>query len=328
MSKKNSLLTGTLVTLGVIVFVALIAWFLVKPAPVLIQGEVEVTSVKISSKLTGRVDSLFVRAGQSVHKGELLFVMSTPEVRAKLAQAEAARAAAQAQDNKANRGARPEEITAAYNLWQTAHAAEELAQKTYDRVKNLYDAGVVPAMQMDEATAALKATQAQTAAAHSQYQMAREGARTEDKASAAALVAQASGAISEVESYIADSHQYAPFDGEIGSVIAEQGELISSGYPIITLLDMSDVWVTFNIRENLLPKIRMGTVLEAYVTALDRTIPLQVDYMSAQADYGTWTATRTQGDFDVRTFEVHARPEQPVEGLRPGMTVVVNWTEL
>ena len=326
--KKNSILTGTLVTLGIIVFISLVAWLVVKPVPVLIQGTAEVTSVKVSSKLTGRVDSLPVRAGQSVRKGDLLLVMSTPEVQAKLAQAEAARAAAQAQDNKAIKGARPEEIAGAYNVWQTAQAAEELAQKTYNRVKNLYDAGVVPAMQMDEATAALKATQAQTAAANSQYRMALAGARSEDKASAAALVAQATGAISEVESYINDSRQYAPFDGEIGSVIAEQGELISSGYPIITLLDMSDIWITFNIKEDLLPKIRMGTVFDAYVTALDRTVRLRVDYMSAQADYATWTATRTQGEFDVRTFEVHARPETPVEGLRPGMTVVVNWTEL
>ena len=327
-AKKNSIITGTLVTLGVIVLISLVTWILVKPAPVLIQGEVEVSSVKVSSKLTGRVDSLFVKAGQAVRKGDLLFVMGTPEVEAKLAQAEAARAAAQAQDNKAIRGARPEEIAGAYSLLQKAEAGLELAQKTYDRAKNLYDAGVIPAQQMDEATANRKAMETSVSAAKSQYDMAREGARSEDKAAAAALVAQASGAISEVESYINDSRQYAPFDGEVGSLIAEQGELISSGYPLITLLDMNDLWITFNIKEDLLPKIRMGTVLNAYVTALDRTIPLKVDYMGVQADYATWTATRTRGEFDVRTFEVRATPQEQVEGLRPGMTVVVNWTEL
>lgn len=326
--KKNSIITGTLVTLGIIALVSCIVWFVAKPTPVMIQGEVDVKSVKISSKLTGRVDSLLVKEGQAVRKGDLLFVIGIPEMQAKLAQAEAARAAAQAQDLKAMRGARAQEITAAYNVWQKAEAGLELAQKTYDRVKNLYDSGVVASQQMDEAAANLKASQTSMEAAKSQYDMAKEGARFEDKAAASALVAQADGVITEMESYISDSHQYAPFDGEISSLIAEEGELISSGYPIITLLDMNDMWIAFNIKEDLLPKIPMGKVIKAYVTALDRHIELVVDYMGVQADYATWTATRTKGDFDIRTFEVRATPKEPVEDLRPGMTVVVNWSEL
>lgn len=328
MKNKNVLVTGILVAAGIVIFIALIIWYVARPEPVLLQGEVEVKSVKVSSKLTGRVDSLFVKAGQSVRRGELLFVMSTPEVRAKLDQANAVRQAAAAQDAKANTGARPEEIAAVYNVWQAAEAAHELAEKTYARIRNLYDAGVVPAQKLDEAWAALQATKSAAQSAQEQYKVVRDGARREDKASAAALVAQATGAVSEVESYIADSHQYAPFDGEVSSVIAEQGELISSGYPIITLLDFSDMWITFNIKEDLLPKIKMGTVFEAHVTALDKSVRLKVDYMGVQADYATWSATKTRGDFDVRTFEVRATPESPVEGLRPGMTVIVNWNEI
>ncbi|MCC8088309.1 MAG: efflux RND transporter periplasmic adaptor subunit [Rikenellaceae bacterium] len=325
--KRNSIITGTLVTLAIIFVVLLMIWYTIKPEPVYIQGEVVVKSVKVSSKLSGRVDSLPVKEGQYVYKGQLLFVMSTPEVDAKFRQAEAARSAAVAQQQKADNGARPEEIEAAYNLWQTAQASLELAQKSYTRAQNLYAEGVVAKQALDEAEAAFKAAQSSTAAARSQYEMVMDGARREDKAAAGALVDQASGAVDEVESYIADSHQYAPFDAEIGSIIAEQGELIGSGYPIITLLDYSDMWVSFNIKEDLLPKIQMGTVLTAHVTALDRNVTMKVNYISVQADYATWSATRTKGGFDIRTFEVRAVPEN-ADGLRPGMTVIVNWDEL
>ena len=326
--KRNSIITGTFVTLLIVIVVSLIGWYVVKPAPILLQGEVEVKSVKISSKLTGRVDSLPVREGERVQKGQLLFVLSTPEIEAKLRQATAAREAADAQQAKADKGARSQEIDAAYSLWQKAQAGLELAEKTYNRVKNLYEEGVLPRQKLDEAEANYKAAQNTVTAARSQYQLAREGARNEDKEAAKALVAQASGAVSEVESYISDARQYAPFTGEVGTVIAEQGELISSGYPIITLLDLDDMWVTFNVKEDLLPRIKMGTVLDAYVPALDRHVKLTVDYLGAQADYATWSATRTGGDFDVRTFESRARPDSPQDGLRPGMTVTVNWNEI
>lgn len=326
--KKSNIIGLTAGIVAGIVAVSLICWFAIRPVPTLIQGEVEVKSIKVSSKLAGRIEQMDVREGQAVKKGELLFVLSTPEVDAKLKQAEAARSAADAQSAKARSGARVQEIDGAYNIWKKAEAGLELAQKSYDRIKNLYDSGVVPAQKYDEALANLKAMQTSVAAAKAQYQMALEGARKEDRMAAAALVAQASGAVSEVESYRSDAMQYSPIDGEVSTIIAEQGELIGSGYPVITLLDMADMWVTFNIKEDLLPRIKIGSVLQAYVPGIDRTISLKVDYMAVQADYATWSATRTKGDFDIRTFEVKARPESRIEGLRPGMTVTVNWDEI
>ena len=309
-------------TIGIVVVIV------IKPVPTLIQGEVEVKSIKISSKLAGRIEQMDVKEGQQVKKGELLFVLSTPEVEAKLRQAEAARNAAGAQSAKASRGARIQEIEGALNMWKKAQAGVELAQKSFDRVKNLYESGVVPAQKYDEALANLKAMQTTESAAKAQYDMAVEGARREDREAAAALVDQASGAVSEVESYISDAMQYSPIDGEVSSVIAEKGELIGSGYPVITLLDMNDLWITFNIKEDLLPRIRIGSVLKAYVPGLGGAIELKVDYIAVQAEYATWSATRTKGDFDIRTFEVKARPVAKVDGLRPGMTVTVNWDEI
>ena len=305
--KKSNVIGLTIGIIIVIVAVSLISWFAIKPVPNFIQGEVEATSIKVSSKVPGRIEQMDVKEGQKVTKGQQLFILSTPEVQAKLQQAQAARDAASAQSEKARRGARSQEIEAAFNMWKKAEAGRDLAQKSYDRVKNLYEQGVLPAQKFDEASANLEAMTTTAKAAKSQYDMAVEGARREDRAAAAALVAQASGAVSEVESYAKDAIQYSPIDGEVSTVIAEPGELIGSGYPVITLLDMNDMWVTFNIKEDLLPKVKIGSELNAYVPGLAQTIRLKVNYMAPQAEYATWSATKTRGDFDIRTFEVKAK---------------------
>ena len=278
--KKSNVIGLTIGIIIVIVAVSLISWFAIKPVPNFIQGEVEATSIKVSSKVPGRIEQMDVKEGQKVTKGQQLFILSTPEVQAKLQQAQAARDAASAQSEKARRGARSQEIEAAFNMWKKAEAGRDLAQKSYDRVKNLYEQGVLPAQKFDEASANLEAMTTTAKAAKSQYDMAVEGARREDRAAAAALVAQASGAVSEVESYAKDAIQYSPIDGEVSTVIAEPGELIGSGYPVITLLDMNDMWVTFNIKEDLLPKVKIGSELNAYVPGLAQTIRLKVNYLS------------------------------------------------
>lgn len=325
---RSNAIALTIGSVVIIVAVALIGWFSISASPTIIQGEVEATSVKVSSKLAGRVDTLCVTEGQRVTKGELLFIIGTPEVRAKLRQAQAARSAAMAQSDKARYGARKQEVEAAGEMASRAEAAAELARKSYDRVKKLFDSGVVPAQKLDEANANMKAAISAATAAKAQYNMALEGARREDKAAANALVEQASGAVSEVESYIADATQYSPIDGEVSSIIAQTGELVGAGYPIVTLLDMNDIWVSFNIKEDLLPKIKIGSVMKAFVPGIGRDVELKVYFMAAQGEYATWSATRTKGDFDIRTFEVKARPLSAVEGLRPGMTVSVNWDKL
>ena len=235
--KKSNVIGLTVGIVVTIVAVSLISWFAIRPVPTLIQGEVEATDIKISSKLAGRIEQMDVQEGERVKKGQLLFVLSTPEAEAKLQQAEAARMAASAQSTKARKGARVQEIEGAMNIWKKAEAGLELARKSYERVKNLYESGVVPEQKYDEAAANLKAMETTAAAAKAQYDMAIEGARREDREAAEALVKQASGAVSEVESYISDAMQYSPIDGEISTVIAQQGELISAGYPVVTLLE-------------------------------------------------------------------------------------------
>lgn len=326
--KRSNIIGLILGIIVVVIAVALICWFAIRPVPTMIQGQVEVTSYRIASKAAGRLDTVAVSEGQRVSKGELLFVLNSPEAEARLMQAEGARDAAGAQSEKAHTGARPQEIYAAYNQWKQAETALELAQKNYERARNLFESGVIPAQKYDEASANLQAMKNSVAMAQAQYSMAVEGARSEEVRAASAVAKQAKGAVSEVEAYLDDTRQYAPVDGEISTVIAREGELVGAGFPVITLLDTNDLWITFNIRENLLPKIKIGSEMKAYVPGLDRSIHLKIYYMAPQAEYATWTATRTRGEFDIRTFEVRARPDGIVEGLRPGMTVSVNWDEL
>ncbi|MGL5015141.1 MAG: HlyD family secretion protein [Bacteroidales bacterium] len=314
-----------LIIVAALAVVSVAAWFAIKPEPTLIQGEVVSTSVKVSSKLPGRIDSLFVREGESVTKGSPLFVLSTPEVNAKLQQAEAVRQAARAQDSKAKFGARSEEVQAVYNLWQKAEAGYELADKSYARIEKLYKNGVVTAQKFDEASANRQAMEATRQAAKAQYEMALKGARIEDKNAAAALLNQADAVVAEVSSMQSDARQYAPFDAEVATIIAEEGELIGAGYPVITLVNLNDSHVSFNVKEDLLPKIKVGKMVKGYVPALDEEITLSVSAIAVQAEYATWSATRTKGEFDIRTFEVKMTPQKQRSDLRPGMSVVVNW---
>ena len=309
--KKKNIIAVLVAVVVIIAAVLLVSRYLKARTPILLQGTTECTTYKASSKIAGRIVDMKVEEGQRVERGELLYTLSTPELDAKLQQAEAVRSAASAIDQKVLSGARVQQIEAALNMWQQAQAGRELAKKTFDRVKALYEQGVVPAQKFDEAQA--------------QYDLAVDGASKEEKAAAAAQVRQAAGVVSEVESYLSDAMVYSPVTGEISTIIAEQGELVGSGYPVVAILDMSDMWVTFNIKETLMPKIRMGKRLRGYVPALDRDVDFHITYIAPQADFATWAATRTQGGFDIRTFAVKAKPLGAEEGIRPGMSVLVDW---
>ena len=326
--KRNNVI-GILVTaLVIILAVVLVSRYLDRRTPMLIQGTVECTTYKASSKVPGRIDDMKVEEGERVEKGQLLYTLSTPELDAKLQQAQAVKSAASALDQAALAGARVQQIEAAMNMWQKAQAGLELARKTLDRVQNLYNQGVIPTQKLDEATANYQAMEATAQAAKAQYNLAMDGARKEDKEAAAARVRQAEGAVSEVESYIRDAMVYSPVTGEVSTIIAEQGELVGSGYPVVAILDMSDMWVTFNVKETMLPGIKTGMHFTGHVPALDADVELEVTYIAPQADFATWAATRTQGGFDIRTFAIKAKPVSEVENMRPGMSVLVNWDQI
>jgi HlyD family secretion protein len=270
-NKTSNKKANILAAIGIgslILFLMYSTWIISRPQPIEIQGEVEATQIKIASKLVGRIDSIAVHKGDRVKKGQLLFTLKSPEIEAKLIQAQAALQGAEAQNDKAISGAQLEDIQATYNLYMKAQAANELAQKTFERINNLYKEGVMPAQKRDEAETNYKAALETANAAKSQWMKAKKGTRTEDKDAAKSMVNRAKGAINEVESYASETCIYAPTDGEVADIIAEVGELVSAGFPVITLAKLDDSWITFNFREDLLASIKMGSIFTATFPAL------------------------------------------------------------
>ena len=323
-SQNSNMLLAFLTLLGVIALVAVVGFFMLRKGPEIIQGQAEVDEYRVSSKVPGRILEFRVKEGQTVQAGDTLAILEAPDIAAKMEQARAAEAAAQAQNEKAIKGARQEQIQAAYEMWQKARAGVVIAEKSYKRVKNLFEQGVMPAQKLDEVTAQLNASIATEKAAKAQYTMAKNGAEREDKMAAAALVERAKGAVAEVESYIKETFLIAQSAGEVSEIFPKVGELVGTGAPIMNIAILKDMWVTFNVREDLLKNLTMGAEFEAFVPALDnKTIKLKVDYMKDLGTYAAWKATETTGQFDLKTFEVRARPLDKVEGLRPGMSVII-----
>lgn len=319
---KNILITVAAFTV-VVVIIAVIGTLVFKSEPEIIQGYVEVSEYRVSSKVPGRVLELRVKEGDYVNVGDTLAIIDAPDVKAKLAQAESAESAASAMDQMANNGARREQINGAYALLQQAKAGLEIAQKSYNRVQRLYDEGVMSAQKRDEAFANYKAIEAQVKAAQSQYDMAVNGARREEKMAAAAQVNRAKGAVQEVNSYISETMQTAQKAGEVSDVYPKEGELIGTGSPIMSVSLLDDMWGTFNVREDQLDGMRIGSVITAYAPAFKKDIKMKVYYIKDQGSYATWKATKANGQYDLKTFEVKARPVTKVEGLRPGMSLVL-----
>ncbi|WGU69182.1 biotin/lipoyl-binding protein [Capnocytophaga canimorsus] len=304
--------------------IGLSIWFFASSEPDYLQGQVEARQINVAPKVPGRVKTIYKKEGEYVKAGELLLELESTELDAKLAQAQAAKSAALAQSNKAQRGARSEQIQGAYNLWQQAKVAAELAEKTYQRVSNLYQDKVLPAQKKDEAYTQMIALQKQEQAALSQYEMAKNGARSEDKEGASALVAQAQGVITEVEAYKEGAKVFAPADAEIQSIIPNEGEIVNAGYPVMNLIDTNDQWVVFNIREDKMKQYKIGNKFKGIVPALgNQQIEMEVKHIAVQADFATWTATKAKGDFDRKTFAIKAYPTAKIADLRPGMSVLI-----
>ena len=290
---------------------------------IVLQGVVACREYRAASKIAGRIESMNAIEGATVTAGDILYTLSTPELNNKLQQASAAKDAAQALDKQVVSGARKQQIDAAYNLWQRAIAGYDLAQKSYNRIQNLLQKGVATRQQADEATAQLEAMKASKDAAYAEYSLALAGATKEQKQAAAAQVAMAQAAVAEVESYIADSRVVAPVSGQIQSIAFYTGELVGTGYPVVIILDTAELWVEFNIKETLLSKFDIGTVLNAYIPATNSDIPLKVSYISPQANFAVWDATRERGGFDIRTFKVKMTPTESSTTLRSGMSAII-----
>jgi HlyD family secretion protein len=322
-SQHKNIMLAVLGFSAVVVIVAVIGLIALDRDPDIIQGQIEVSEYRVSSKVPGRILELRVKEGDYVKAGDTLAILDAPEVRAKMEQAQSAQSAAAALELKAQNGARKEQIQGAFSVLQQAKAGFEIAEKSYNRVQRLFDEGVMSAQKRDEAFASYKAMEAQMKAAQSQYDMAVNGARMEDKMAATAQVGRAKGAVQEVNSYIHETVQIAQKEGEVTDVYPKVGELVGTGSPIMSIAMMDDMWGTFNVREDQLNGMQVGTEFSVFVPAFNKEVKMKVYHLKDQGSFAVWKATKANGQYDLKTFEVKARPVEKLEGLRPGMSLVI-----
>ena len=322
-SQHKNILLAIAGFVAVVIIVALIGFLALGREPDVKQGQVEVSEYRVSSKVPGRILEIRVKEGDYVKVGDTLAILDAPDVRAKMEQARSVENAAAALELKAQNGARKEQIQGAFSVLQQAKAGYEIAEKSYNRIQRLFDEGVVSAQKRDEVYANYKAMEAQMKAAQSQYDMAVNGARMEDKMAAAAQVGRARGAVNEVNSYIHETVQVAQMEGEVADIYPKVGELVGTGSPIMSIAVMEDMWGTFNIREDQLNGMKVGSEFTAFVPAFNKDIKMKVYYLKDQGSYAVWKATKANGQYDLKTFEVKARPVEKLEGLRPGMSLII-----
>lgn len=326
--QKNGMAIGLIALVSLFIIVSLIGLFLLHPAPQILQGQVEATQIRISGKLPGRVAEFMVEEGQYVEAGDTLVHIYSPMAEAQLFSANALRAAASAENNKVDAGTRSEMIRMAHDMLLQSQAALEIAHKTYMRMQSLYDKGVVSEQKRDEAQAAYLMAQASESAARSQYEMAMKGAREEDRKAAAAMLEAADGSVAEVEALLEDSYLTAPSTGIVSEIFPCVGELVSIGAPVMNLTKIDDMWVSFNVREDLLQDFPVGAQLQASIPALgNKKVVLQVFHVKDMGSYAVWRATKVTGEYDAKTFNVKARPLSSIEGLYPGMSVLMEEKE-
>lgn len=321
-AKDRTLILTLVIVLLVVAALAIFGFLAIKQGPDTVQGQADATEIRISGKLPGRVAEIYVEEGTKVKEGDTLVRIHSTLVDARLAQAEAMENAAKATNNKVDAGTRAQLIQAAFELYQQAKAASEITKKTYDRMENLFVKGVVSEQKRDEAKAAYQAAKAGEAAAKSQYDLAKQGAQKEDKEAALAMVNVAKGSVDEVNALLEDQYLVAPCNGEITTIYPNVSELVATGAPIMSL-QKDDHWVVFNVRETLLKDITLGSKLKVKIPALDKEAEVKVYYIKDLGTYANWQATKSTGDFDARTFQIKARPEKPIENLRPGMSVIL-----
>lgn len=323
-SSKKLLSIAFIIILVAVVAVTTVGMILVKKQPLVLQGYAEATEIRISGKLPGRIDSFMVKEGDWVMKGDTVVLINSPTIEAKYRQVDALKQVAIEQNRKVDAGTRQQIIAAALQVWNAAKSELNLAKTTYDRISVLYKDSVVTSQRKDEAEAMYQTASAAERAAYEQYQLALAGAQQEDKASALSLVHAAAGTVDEVNSLLVDARLTVPESGQIGTIFPKRGELVAPGTPIMNLIVLDDIHIVLNVREDLMPDFQMEGTFKGNVPAINKNnIEFKIYYISPLGSFATWKSTKQVGSYDMRTFEIHARPTERVENLRPGMSILV-----
>jgi HlyD family secretion protein len=310
--------------LSVFVPLGMAAWSAHKPALV-VQGEVQATEIKVVPKVVGRVQALHVCKGDKVRKGQLLVSLEDQDLQANLEQARAEMELAK-EHNRIVRAACVEDICALSNWWVKAKAVAEHAEQTVNRSRTLHAAKVSSLQELQDSERNLDWARSSERAAKASFDLAVAVFGNEGKLAAAANHEQATRTLAELEALVAELALTSPIDGEVQGRIVGQGELVTPDLPVVSIVDPQDVWVRFNLPEDLLSNIRLGTTLRVRVPALgNQEVPVKVNYISANGGFVTRRAAKGNGGSDLRTFVVRAVPVQVTAGLRSGMSALLTW---
>lgn len=322
-TQHNNILLAVAGFTLVVLIVAVIGFFTLDRTPETIQGEMEANEYRVSSKLPGRVVSIRVKEGDYVHVGDTLAVLEAPEVDAQEKVAEATAGASSAISDLTDAPTRKEAVNATYQVYQQALACQDIAEKTYGRMQRLYSEGVVSAQKRDEAQAAYDVAKAASATAKSNWEMAKEGSREEEKRAAKKQAEAAKNAVGVVSSLIKETVQVATQEGVVTDIYPKVGELVGMGSPIMTISMVNDMWGTFNVREDQLNGKKVGDTFKVFIPAFNKEAEMKIYNIKDEGTYAVWKATKTTGQYDLKTFEVRARPLQKIDGLKPGMSLIV-----
>jgi HlyD family secretion protein len=323
---KVALAPAIIVSVIIAAIVGLSLWYLVQPQPLIIQGEADATRIDIAARVDGRVGRRPVERGDNVAAGQLLFQIDNPELVTKLQEAEAGFGVASAQLANIEAGTRAEVVAQRKAAVDSAAANLTLAQRTYDRVKELAGGGNAPVQRLDETTNSLQVAQRSLDQAKSAYGEAVNGYTAEERGIARANAAKAKASVDTIKAQVDELLVEAPVASQVYQIGAELGEYVSPGVPLLSLVDLNDVWLRFDLREDLAKGLKLGDRFQMRVPALgDRIITAEIKVIAAKGEYAGWRATRATGDFDLRTFEIRAYPITPVPELRPGMSVYASW---
>lgn len=322
--------TSKIIVIAALLLVVAVAygvWLAARPKAIVLQGQMDARHTDIAAKVPGRVGKVLVKEGDRVAVNTPLLEMDAPEIDAKVAEARAGQEAAEAVARKADNGARAQEVQMAYQTYLRAQAAADLSATTYKRVKTLADEGLLARQKRDEAYTKYITDAEQAKAARAQYNMARQGARSEDKDAAHAQARMVAAKVDQAKVAEDEAHLKSPVTGVVDSVLIHAGEIVPQGVPVVTVVDLQDQWLVLNVREDVLGHFGIGQTFEGTLPALGeagKNLRFTVFASKALPDFATWRATRNNDGFDMRTFEIRARPTQPLAQLRPGMSVLVN----
>lgn len=285
-------------------------------------GLFETTEIRVASEIPGRIETIYVKLGDQVKKGQLLATIESDILDAKVQQAEGMFDAAKSANDKANSGARSQELYAAEDKYKMSQSQYSFAEKSFKRLEAMSKDSLISQQQMDEVAFKRDAAFDQMNATKYMYEMAKEGARIEDKKAAKGQMNAAGGKVSEAKAYYKELEVYAPVSGEVSSKLAEESEVMPAGYPLFTIQKLEDIYAVIHVREDFLTDFLKGTEISGKLPAFNNdSHSFKVTYIAPMADFADWIPTADKGRLDMKTFEIHLSPSEKIEGLRPGMSL-------